>query len=317
MSSRSSSSVSKPASAARSSSSAGSSLALTSLTETANCASLPGQLAAPVVVGEGHGDRALLAGGGALELLLEAGHEPAGAELDHLVAPLAAARTARRRACPCNPSPRSRRCRPARSTVSSRAERSRRRSSSAPIASSDDVHLALADLERPCSRRARPSAARRSRSRSAAARPGAAGRRGRAPARRPARSAPRRRRPCTRRRSTRVRPRRARRRGPCAGRSPARGALPARKPGTRRPRPSRLAACSTRRSTSAAGTSASTRTRDSGSSVTVVTTSVAIGGPPRYKAGRDTPIRAWLYTGPLGHLAAGVADWVQLLARRV
>jgi hypothetical protein len=23
----------------------------------------------------------------------------------------------------------------------------------------------------------------------------------------------------------------------------------------------------------------------------------------------------WLYTGPLGHLAAGVADWVQLLAR--
>jgi hypothetical protein len=25
---------------------------------------------------------------------------------------------------------------------------------------------------------------------------------------------------------------------------------------------------------------------------------------------------AWLYTGPLGHLAAGVADWVALLARR-
>jgi hypothetical protein len=24
---------------------------------------------------------------------------------------------------------------------------------------------------------------------------------------------------------------------------------------------------------------------------------------------------AWLYTGPLGHLAAGVADWVVLLAR--
>jgi hypothetical protein len=24
---------------------------------------------------------------------------------------------------------------------------------------------------------------------------------------------------------------------------------------------------------------------------------------------------AWLYTGPLGHLAAGVADWVELLAR--
>ncbi len=24
---------------------------------------------------------------------------------------------------------------------------------------------------------------------------------------------------------------------------------------------------------------------------------------------------AWLYTGPLGHLAAGVADWVELAAR--
>jgi hypothetical protein len=26
-------------------------------------------------------------------------------------------------------------------------------------------------------------------------------------------------------------------------------------------------------------------------------------------------VRAWLYTGPLGHLAAGVADWVELLTR--
>jgi hypothetical protein len=24
---------------------------------------------------------------------------------------------------------------------------------------------------------------------------------------------------------------------------------------------------------------------------------------------------AWLYTGPLGHLAAGLADWIELLAR--
>jgi len=23
----------------------------------------------------------------------------------------------------------------------------------------------------------------------------------------------------------------------------------------------------------------------------------------------------WLYTGPLGHLAAGIADWAELLAR--
>jgi hypothetical protein len=26
-------------------------------------------------------------------------------------------------------------------------------------------------------------------------------------------------------------------------------------------------------------------------------------------------MRAWLYTGPLGHLVAGVVDWVVLLAR--
>jgi hypothetical protein len=26
-------------------------------------------------------------------------------------------------------------------------------------------------------------------------------------------------------------------------------------------------------------------------------------------------IGAWLYTGPLGHLYGGVADWVELLAR--
>jgi hypothetical protein len=26
---------------------------------------------------------------------------------------------------------------------------------------------------------------------------------------------------------------------------------------------------------------------------------------------------AWLYTGPLGHLAAGVADWLELLARHL
>ena len=43
-----------------------------------------------VVVREGHGDRALLAGAHADELLLEAGDEPAGAQLDHLVAALAA-----------------------------------------------------------------------------------------------------------------------------------------------------------------------------------------------------------------------------------
>jgi hypothetical protein len=28
-----------------------------------------------------------------------------------------------------------------------------------------------------------------------------------------------------------------------------------------------------------------------------------------------TRAAAWLYTGPLGHLAAGIADWVELLVR--
>jgi hypothetical protein len=27
-------------------------------------------------------------------------------------------------------------------------------------------------------------------------------------------------------------------------------------------------------------------------------------------------MRAWLYTGPIGHLVAGVLDWVELLIRR-
>ena len=90
MSSRSSSSVSKPASTARSSSSAGSCLALTSRTVTLNCGLLGGQLGRGVVLGEGDRDVAVLAADRALELLLEAGHEPAGAELDHLVAALAA-----------------------------------------------------------------------------------------------------------------------------------------------------------------------------------------------------------------------------------
>jgi hypothetical protein len=31
--------------------------------------------------------------------------------------------------------------------------------------------------------------------------------------------------------------------------------------------------------------------------------------PPRRR------LLAWLYTGPFGHLAGGVADWVELMAR--
>ena len=50
------------------------------------------------------------------------------------------------------------------------------------------------------------------------------------------------------------------------------GTLPLRKPGTRIWSPSFFAACWTRRSTSSGATSAWTRTRDSGSSVTLVLT---------------------------------------------
>jgi hypothetical protein len=31
--------------------------------------------------------------------------------------------------------------------------------------------------------------------------------------------------------------------------------------------------------------------------------------------GMGTRLAAWLYTGPLGHLASGLADWAELLAR--
>ena len=56
------------------------------------------------------------------------------------------------------------------------------------------------------------------------------------------------------------------------------------------------------------GTSASTRTRDSGSSVTdVVTVGAAMGGRHDTVAAVRTRLAAWLVTGPLGHLAAG--DW--------
>src|SRR6185503_1844018 len=48
------------------------------------------ELVSAVVVGERDLDGALVAGLGAGQLLLEAGHEPAGAELDELVARLAA-----------------------------------------------------------------------------------------------------------------------------------------------------------------------------------------------------------------------------------
>ena len=43
-----------------------------------------------------------------------------------------------------------------------------------------------------------------------------------------------------------------------------------------------------------------------------------VGGHGRattIQSGVVRSLRAWLYTGPLGHLAAGIADWLELLAR--
>ena len=94
------------------------------------------------------------------------------------------------------------------------------------------------------------------------------------------------------------------------------GALPARKPGTRRLRPSWRAAWATRFSTSAAGTSASTRTRDSGSSVTDVEIGLAaMGERSGYRPQMPRRFAAWLVTGPIGHGVAGVADWLALAVR--
>jgi hypothetical protein len=39
-----------------------------------------------------------------------------------------------------------------------------------------------------------------------------------------------------------------------------------------------------------------------------------MGAGQRYKGGMQRRLEAWLYTGPLGHLAAGLADLAQALA---
>ena len=91
MSSRSSSSVSKPGLGGEVLVELGQLLGLDLLDRDGELRLLAGQVLGAVVLGELDRDRAVVAGRGALELLLEAGHEPAGAELDHLVAALAAA----------------------------------------------------------------------------------------------------------------------------------------------------------------------------------------------------------------------------------
>ena len=63
---------------------------MTSLTVDGELGGLAGEVLGLVVVGEGDLDRALLAGAGALELLLEAGDQAAGAELEQVAAGLAA-----------------------------------------------------------------------------------------------------------------------------------------------------------------------------------------------------------------------------------
>ena len=93
------------------------------------------------------------------------------------------------------------------------------------------------------------------------------------------------------------------------------GTLPLRKPGSFISRPSRRAVCWTWRSTSADGTSASTRTRDSGRSVTVAVTGEAMSGRERYRPPMRARLATWLVTGPVGHLVAGAIDWLALLGR--
>ena len=249
MSSRSSSSVSKPASVGELVVELGQLLGLDLLDGDGELRLLAGQLGRPVVVGERDRDRALVAGRGALELLLEAGHEPAGAELDHLVAALAAGeRLAVERAAKSmtTKSPRGRGAvdglelgRSARAAARPRRRPARR-----------GRRLRACRPRGPCSRRAWRSGARRSRSRTSAARPRRAARPGRAPGsptgtiaaasiaavyQPPIDSR-------TASSSTASRPTRLITTGG--------GALPARKPGTRMLRPSARAACATRFSTS-------------------------------------------------------------------
>ena len=256
MSSRSSASVSKPAaSAANSSSSSGRRLALTSLTVTSNTAVLPPR-PRRVFLGERDLDVALVAGGGADQLLLESRDKPARAELDQLVAALAALeRLAVDRADVVDDDVVAGLRRAARRSRASRAGRAGRRSpgrsarrrragsrrpTSRPLYWPSFARRADADLDRELERLALAGEV-------ADVEVGLADRR-------------------------RCRPRRSRRRtsSPSAVRSassstasrPRRrmttggGTLPLRKPGTRIWRPSSRAACWMRRSTSSAGTSA-------------------------------------------------------------
>ena len=230
---------------------------------------LAGQLLGAVVVGERDVDGALVAGGRARELLLEAGDEPAGAELDHLVAALAAGERRRRRACPGSPSPRSRPRRPrARRSRAGRSARAgarprrrppRRRRPGSRLPTSRPLYSPSVAVGRtPISIEnvsgwpwpgSSPMSSCGSPTGTIAAASIAAEYQAPIESR-------------TASSSTASRPMRLITTGA--------GALPARKPGTRMLRPSARAATAMRFSTSSGGTSASTRTRDSGSSVTDV-----------------------------------------------
>ena len=238
---------------------------------------------------------------GAQQLLLEARDQPARAELEQLVAALAALERLAVDRARCSRSRRGRRSRPARSTVSSVANRSRsalelarrsRSSSTLRLAPADLESLVLAELGR------RTHAdLDRERQRLALGGQVADVEVGLADRRDPGLvdrvDVPAAERAC-------AAPRRAPPRGRGGGSRPAAGPCPCGSPGIRIWRPSSRAACWTRRSTSSAETSASTRTRDSGSSVTLVLT--GLHGVQTIAWRRALAALSALVTGPLAFL---------------
>ena len=237
---------------------------------------LAGELRSRIVLRERDRDRPLVAGARADELLLESGHEPARAELDQLISPGAALELLSVDAAHVVHRPRGRRS--PRGARRCRAWRGGRAADRSPRRSGPPRPGARDGRPRgPCTRRAWRRDARRSRSRTGAARPSAGSSFGTSSSGSPTGAIPE---PsiasayqlpsALRTASSRTASRPSRRI------TTGSGTLPLRKPGTRIWRPSSRAACWTRRSTSSGATSAWTRTRDSGSSVTLVLTVLAM-----------------------------------------